>query len=319
MTRTMFPMVRIATNTHCTTCWGGKPGQHLPALQGCPSPEGRWGGGRPACWGQRGLWGHGCPASATSLDTKEMEWSQQCLGCVSGVRPAGPIPAPGSSIPVPPWGPAGHVPPQDPPGPPQGPPFPIPPWGHLQPFGSVDGPERTEHPQHPQDFHHGDGAGPGGSQGGAEGRLLPPALHTSARLPVPPVNAACALPQDGGATCPGAGLVGAPLGLPLGLPADWGTQAPGPGPPGGGRTTPPLCISSWSPAHALPTQPCHFSPASDKTRTPDPLSGPGRPSPASPCPQANSRWGPALAPVPAHSRPMEMRDTATTTRSRMLK
>lgn len=185
------------------------------------------------------MWGHGCPASATSLDTKEMEWSQQCLGCVSGVRPAGPIPAPGSSIPVPPWGPAGHVPPQDPPGPPQGPPFPIPPWGHLQPFGSVDGPERTEHPQHPQDFHHGDGAGPGGSQGGAEGRLLPPALHTSARLPVPPVNAACALPQDGGATCPGAGLVGAPLGLPLGLPADWGTQAPGPGPPGGGRTTPP--------------------------------------------------------------------------------
>lgn len=57
VTRTMFPMVRMATNTHCTTCWGGKPGQHLPALQGCPSPEGRWGGGaqlvggRGACGG----------------------------------------------------------------------------------------------------------------------------------------------------------------------------------------------------------------------------------------------------------------------------
>ena len=39
VTRTMFPMVRMATNTHCTTCCGGgSPGWHLPLLAVQPSP-----------------------------------------------------------------------------------------------------------------------------------------------------------------------------------------------------------------------------------------------------------------------------------------
>lgn len=38
-------------------------------------------------------------------------------------------------------------------------------WGlsHLQPFGSVDGSQWSEHPQNSQYLHHRDGAGPAGS------------------------------------------------------------------------------------------------------------------------------------------------------------
>lgn len=64
VTRTMFPMVRMATNTHCTTCCGdGSPGWHLPLLAAQPSP------GAPrckpscllACQGQKGLTGTELP------------------------------------------------------------------------------------------------------------------------------------------------------------------------------------------------------------------------------------------------------------------
>ena len=33
--------------------------------------------------------------------------------------------------------------------------------GYLEALGSVDGSERPEHSQHPEDLHHRDGAGPG--------------------------------------------------------------------------------------------------------------------------------------------------------------
>ena len=32
VTITMFPMVRMATNTHCTTCCGGEAGGSVPGL-----------------------------------------------------------------------------------------------------------------------------------------------------------------------------------------------------------------------------------------------------------------------------------------------
>lgn len=123
VTRTMFPMVRMATNTHCTTCWGGKPGQHLPALQGCPSPEGRW-GGAPSLLGAEGLVGARLPSLSHLLGHKRdgmvptmlglRVWSQACrphprprvlhpcpsLGsCRACPSPGSSWPSPGSSLP----------------------------------------------------------------------------------------------------------------------------------------------------------------------------------------------------------------------------
>ena len=123
---------------------------------------------------------------------------------------------------------------------------------HLQAFGSVDGPERSEHPQDPQDLHHGDGAGPGG---GLLSLPPPPALCIPACLPGRPLRLRVSHPGTEGPPALGC------------LPPGWATdlllrqtgapQAPGPCSPRGWGQLPSLHMPSWSPTHTLPAEPCH--------------------------------------------------------------
>ena len=278
VTRTMFPMVRMATNTHCTTCCkDGGPGRHLPLLAAQPSPAQPSGleckpHCLPACRGQKGLTGQSCPGASPSLLRKGGGPSRCCLGQVWSQA----------------WRP---LPPRVPLRP-----------SHLQAFGSVDGPERSEHPQDPQDLHHRDGTGPGG---GLLSLPLPPALCTPAYPPGPPPEAACVPPWDRGASCPGLPSSGAAhRPAPPSDRSSPGTRAVFPTGLGATALSPHALLVSHthSACRTLSLRPLGASPR-DPERHPQAARGP--PTRTGGC--------------PTHSSPMEMRDTATTTRSRMLK
>lgn len=176
-------------------------------------------------------------------------------------------------------------------------------WGpthaaHLQPLGSVDGPQGSEHPEHPQDFHHGDGAGPGEAGVGAEGE--PAAVHTAGSP-----GALGTVRDPSPATVP---ISPRRLGAPEGGLCSPRTALPPPCP------LPPLPPSRT----LLGPRSTSLSPIGDTLGDPGPPQHPeNRPLVARRPP--TSRRGGARAPGTAHSSPMEMRDTATTSRSRMLK
>ena len=167
---------------------------------------------------------------------------------------------------------------------------------HLQAFGSVDGPERSEHPQDPQDLHHGDGAGPGGSL------LSLPRPQLPAPPPGPPLG--LSMSWDRGASRPGCLPPGSPQTCPSVRQEPLGASAVFPHTAGGDC---PLSTCPPGLPHTPPAKPCHSGQLVPAQGTLNAIPGAAR------CPPTNTGG------CPTHSSPMEMRDTATTTRSRMLK
>lgn len=105
VTRTMFPMVRMATNTHCTTCCGGgSPGRHLPLLAAQPSP-GAPGASLAASQlvKDRGAHRDGVPRR-TPILTEQRGWAEPVLSGLSLESGLGSPPPEGPSGPLSPSG-----------------------------------------------------------------------------------------------------------------------------------------------------------------------------------------------------------------------
>lgn len=95
VTRTMFPMVRMATNTHCTTCCrGGSLVGTCPFSRPAqPSPGASSASLAPSqlVEDRKGSWGQSCPGSSPSPLCKGGGPSQCCLGQVWS-QAWGPLP-----------------------------------------------------------------------------------------------------------------------------------------------------------------------------------------------------------------------------------